>query len=96
MKVLVVAELRMGSLGLSYLNAFKNLGHEVYEFDLAKELNNKYLNRLFSGLLYRNVNRKLLEKIKVIKPELVFIIKGVCIFPKTLLEIKNQLKIRRG
>ena len=69
MKVLVVAELRMGSLGLSYLNAFKNLGHEVYEFDLAKELNNKYLNRLFSGLLYRNVNRKLLEKIKVIKDD---------------------------
>ena len=95
MKILLVGEFSLGSLGSSYSEAFKKLKYEVFEFDLTKEFNlvnpfNKYLNRLVGYLYYRVINKILLEKINIIKPELTVIIKGACLFPATLKEIKSQ------
>ncbi len=97
MKVLIVAEFTEGALGVSYSNAFKKNGCEVYNFDLINEFNkvnpfsaNRYLNSLFGYLFYPAVNKRLLDEVKLNKPDLVFIIKGAFVFPGTLIDIKNK------
>ena len=98
-KILLIAEFSYGSLGLSYSNAFKRLGCEVVQFDLLEEYKkvnpfagNKYLNKIFGSLFYKDINQKLIKIVKLIKPELIFIIKGYFMYPQTLLSIKEDSK----
>ena len=96
MKILLVGEFSFGSLGSSYSTGFKKLGHEIIKFDFVQEskmLNpfsvNKYLNKLFGHLYNYQINQRLLEKIKIIKPELILVLKGTSIYPEILMRIKE-------
>ena len=96
-KILIASEdFSYGSLGLSYYNAFKQAGCDVNQFDLIQEYgsinpfaNNKYIDKLFGGLFYRHLNENLLKIINLLKPDLIFIIKGSFIFSETIREIKK-------
>ena len=99
MKILFVGEFPFGSLGSSYFRAFERLGYEVFKFDLVEEYKmsnpfsaNRYLNKLFGHLYYKDINEKLLEEIGIVKPELILVIKGACLFPETLIKTKNRFK----
>ena len=99
MKILLVGEFSFGSLGSSYSTGFKKLGQEIIKFDFVQEskmLNpfsvNKYLNKLFGHLYNYQINQRLLEKIKTIKPELILVLKGTSIYPEILMKIKENPK----
>ncbi len=98
MKILLVADFSYGALGLSYYNSFLKLGYNVTQFDTFLEMEkinpffkNRYLNRFLEKLYYNELNSRLLKKILLLNPELVFIVKGHCIFPDTIKDIKNKL-----
>ncbi len=99
MKILLVGDFSYGSLGLSYFNAFKELNCEVFQFDPIEEYkkinrfhNNRYANFLFEKLFCWTVNKNFMDKTNILKPELVFVIKGSFIFPEALKEIKKNMK----
>ena len=88
MKILLIAELWKGSLGLSYYNAFKSIGCEIIQFDFLKEYQNitpfsknRYVNILLMGLLHKKINKRLLKTIEQTKPEVIFVIKGSFLLP---------------
>ena len=98
MKTLLVGEFGYGTLGLSYFNALKKLGCDIFQFDLMEEyktlnplVRNKYAARVLGNLLYKKVNERLLDIVSLYKPEIVFIIKGALIFPDTLRKIKEKI-----
>ena len=89
MKILIVGEFSKGTLGSSYLSAFKKLGNEVFEFDVNSEE-----NYFFTFLKNINLNKAFINKVLDIKPELIFIIKGAFIIPETLSYIKNKINTK--
>jgi spore maturation protein CgeB len=100
MKILLVGgEFCRGSLCDSYLRAFKKLGHEVDYFDEVKEYKSvskftgqRYLNRLFEIYFIKLINKKLIQVVCDFIPDLCIIMKGQCISPNSLLEIKAKAK----
>ena len=92
MKILLIGDFSFGSLGLSYLKAFEKSGCQIFKFDLTNQVGNKYLNKLSGYLFYPVINKRLLDEIKLNEPDLVFIIKGSCIFPETIIKIQNDYK----
>ena len=115
-KILIVADFSYGSLGLSYYNAFEQTGCDVSRFDLMQEYESinpfskyKYVDRILGGLFYKTLNKNLLERVNLLKPEVIFIIKGSFLFPETIIKIKkinntlifnfnpdNQFNLNRG
>lgn len=96
MKILLISEFPKGSLGLSYYNAFKQIGCDVSRFDLVKEYQSinpfakyKYVNWILDNFFCSVLNSKLLERVKALNPELVFVIKGIFISPQTLKKVKE-------
>lgn len=99
MKTYLIGEFSFGSLSLSYLNAFKKLKCEVYTFDLTDELRKinpfatfRILNNYFEHYFYKELNMRLLSQIKLVKPDLIFVIKGSALLPETILQIKSELQ----
>lgn len=97
MKILLVGHFVDGSLEVSYANAFRKVGCEIVRFDYMDEYSavnplahNRYANRFIGGFFYRPLNRRLLESVKLHKPEVVFVFKGMFFFPETLQEIKKS------
>ena len=97
MKILIVSEFIEGCLGLSYFEAFNKSGCETYKFDLLYEYQkanplkkNKFADRFLSGFFYKSINEKLIEDVNHLKPELVFVIKGHCILPDAIKQIKES------
>lgn len=98
-KILLIASFEPYSLSLSYMRAFKKLGYEPICFDMTVEYEktsrftkNRYMNRLISPYAGRVMNKKLLAVAKNCKPDVVFIHKGAYIYPKTLEEIKTNIR----
>lgn len=95
MKVLLVSSFRPGHLGLSYLRAFQKLGYEPICFDMEEEYEkaspltqNRYTNKIILPYATRIMNKKLLNIANDCKPDLIFIHKGLLVYPETLKEIK--------
>ncbi|MBT9175323.1 MAG: Spore protein YkvP [candidate division WS2 bacterium] len=98
-KILLVSSFEPWSLGLSYLRAFRRLGHEPICFDMTKEYEkvsrltkNRYTNRIILPYAAWVMNKKLLKMVKDCKPDLVFIHKGQLIYTETLKEIKANTR----
>lgn len=98
MKILLICNSAKGGTGESYLEGFKELNEEVEIVDderLYKEsiflARNRYFHHLFWRFLAVFYQRKLIKEIVGKKPDLVFILKGFLIKPKTLLAIKKKL-----
>jgi spore maturation protein CgeB len=107
MKVLIVGESQdFGTTAQTFKRGFESLGHMANIFDLDKEYYSRLdsytqgfgkpiFRRALNFLLYRYISRKpnssLLDSIKENNPDLVFVMKGWVVSPKTLLEIKGEL-----
>ncbi len=89
MKTLLVGDFSLGSLGLSYLNAFKKLGINILIFDANKEYKNRLFDLFFEQYHNQILNQKLYEMIKRENFDFIFVIKGAFIFPETLQQIKK-------
>jgi len=101
MKVLLVGVQWHGGLELSYFNAFQKLKCDVDCFDtdaeyeriswlkgnrILSKISRKILGQYFAKLM----NERLVEKATAFQPDLVFVLKGVLIFPETLRRIKEN------
>ncbi|GEM_PF-307852 len=98
MRVLIVGEFVEGAIGVSYLRAFRALGHEVSSFDSTEELlrvsrlaRNRYTRYMGRSAFALAMNVKLLSTAVAARPDLVFVIKGPYVFPWTLRRIRTQV-----
>ena len=89
MKILLVGDFSLGSLGLSYLNSFKKLEANVTTFDHKQEYKNRFLYYFFERCFNKALNKKFYELIRLNNFDFVFILKGAFIFPWTLQQIKK-------
>lgn len=100
MKILMPGFFWRGSRGLSYKNAFEKNGCEVVPFDLDKFFpsgRNKGSNGFFSKIFSRMIRMKNIRRFNAefvsfaikLNPDLIFVLKGSEISPKSLAEIKR-------
>jgi spore maturation protein CgeB len=101
MKILITGSKINSGLAMSYVRAFRQLNCEIELFpdnDLYEEGLNVFKNRYIRGLVHRlfwkffcrPINKKFLGKIEQYNPDLIFILKGLYLAPKTFSEIKRR------
>lgn len=98
MKILIVGAADDFAIENFYAKNMSALGWEVTRFDAPGMFYNYYrgglLNKLLfkSGIsqIYRKINQKLIQSIITIKPDVIWIFKGMEIFPETLKWIKSR------
>lgn len=66
--------------------AAQNIFLDYYNQSIA----HKILFRLGYQKIYEHINKQLLEKVDVFNPDVIFVFKGMEIFPETLLKIRNK------
>src|SRR5271169_3186573 len=81
-KILVIGPSHQGALPESYARAFERLGMEVVRFDsevammqAGRFTGNRVLRRAFRPLLWRELNRAVLETAKTVRPALIFAVR---------------------
>jgi spore maturation protein CgeB len=93
-KILLVGSDQVWSLERIYLKYLKQGGVETELFPAQSIFYQYYRGLLkkilfrtgFSGI-YRSINQQLIEKVRVFRPEIVWVFKGMEIFPNTLREL---------
>src|SRR5574343_308822 len=97
-KILMVRSAFEWSLERIYLRYFKELGvdaklfpaQNIFYADYNKSIFHKIIYRLgFKGVLDK-INRALLDEVEAIKPDYVWVFKGMEIFPETIAEISGM------
>lgn len=94
----MVGSFGIGALEHQYSRGLKNKGFEIYEYDIQKEVNSirelSILTKAFfkfnQKVYYNKANKELLSLVKSIKPKILFVFKGMEVFPETLAQIKQQ------
>ncbi len=94
----MVGSFGIGALEHQYSRGLKNNGFEIYEYDIQKEVNSirelSFLTKAFfkfnQKVYYNKANKELLSLVKSIKPKILFVFKGMEVFPETLAQIKQQ------
>jgi len=101
MKILLVGSYKPGSLGLSYLQSFRELGYEASCFDEIEEYEkasrfakNRYARHIVHSYAARKMNKKLLEIAVDYEPDLVLVIKGQSLYPNSIRALKKQTQAR--
>lgn len=97
-KILIVGSFGIGALEHQYSRGLKNKGFEIFEYDIQKDVNSvreiSFITKAFfkfnQNVFYNRANKELLNKVKSIKPKILFVFKGMEIFPETLAHIKQQ------
>jgi len=82
---------------LDAFNNRKDLEVEVlhqYTGDIKKTFISKIFDKLRLPLDIDNLNKRLLNMVDIFKPDIVFIVKGNCIYPTTLNTIKKNTNIK--
>jgi spore maturation protein CgeB len=81
-KVLVIGPMDQGALAASYARAFERLGMEVFRFDSEVALRqasrfsgNRVLRRALRRRLWSAVNRRAVEVVEEVRPDLIFAVK---------------------
>lgn len=90
-----------GAMELQYEAGFKKLGWQVQRFEIAQTFASrieqsvitKIINRVEPNLLSRDINRKAIANAKNIRPDVVFIFKGMALRPDTLTEIRKYTRL---
>lgn len=98
MKILISGSNNKYGLPISYLRAFKKLGHNV-EIFVDEEfywqdkglIKNRYTHRLFWKIFSRKVNKEFIKKVLECKPDLILVFKGWYYSPETVKKIKFLL-----
>lgn len=86
MKILLVGRFLPERLDLSYQRAFRKLGCEVICFDMGDV--NKFLRFCWEAI----VNKKIRHVLDTFKPDLLLVMKGIYLWPRTLKEIEEVKK----
>jgi spore maturation protein CgeB len=98
LKILVVGSDKVYAIENFYVKYFRELGVEADHFSAQsiffdyyeKNLPNKLLFKAGISSVYAKINRLLIDRILKFEPEIVFIFKGMEIFPQTLDWIRKQ------
>lgn len=70
----------------------KQLNYNVIKYDLAGSNNYVYnfiTNHITSRLMLQYTNNKFIQFVRKYEPDLIFVVKGTCLFPETILKIKG-------
>jgi len=93
MKILIVGECSHSIYEKAIAKGFANLNHNIKYFCWKSYFNNsffsKFRNKFLIGDTIDAINRDLIDVVKSMKPDLVFIYRGTHIKYKTLIEIKK-------
>ena len=106
MKILVVGDWHSNIHEEACFKALETLGHETYRFSwfeyfnrcqhrnlsLLKRLSCKFQNKYLWGPVIEQINNDLLESVKSICPEVVFVYRGTHILKETLEQMKETNK----
>lgn len=92
MKICILGANEAHSLEVSYLEALLGLGQEVVILPVRSmfgayyraSLTNKLKHRIGLSPIYRNLNRYILQEIRKLRPDVVWVFKGMEVFPSTL------------
>ena len=101
MRLLLLGTFNIGALEHQFVNGFRACGFSVQTYDITKDFEHmlrsglvfKIINRVSQNVLLSNINRKIVEYCKTNKPDIVFVVKGLTIFPDTLEEIRQYCKL---
>ena len=97
MKILIVGAEEIYSIENYYVKYLRQAGVDVYVFPAQgifyqhyKTLISKILFRLGMPSIYKSINRRFKQMIGEVQPEIIWIFKGMEIFPSTLQWIKSR------
>lgn len=94
-RILVVGQQEFGGTGRSRLEAFRSLAPGTEGLDLSPSTQNLSLwaqiqtNHLYLGERVRGMNRALVKKVQVMKPEILWAEKGLHLWPETMQAVKK-------
>jgi len=93
-KILFVGDLKYDIYEKSLGDGFKKIDYDVYFFKSEKnDFKNKLINKLnifYHIFLSCRIDLKFLEKVKIIKPDIIFLWRALSIKAKTIKEIKDR------
>ena len=98
MKILILGANQKHNIEYTYaqhLNAVENVtceifpSYEKYAEKISRNVLNKIINRLAVNLLLRSLNSEIVNFVKLNKPEIIWVFKGMEIMPKTIIELKK-------
>lgn len=98
MKIVYIGPLWKGGTCLMRMHALQKLGHEIIPIDTEPKINRRFITRFMEHMMYKmrypldslKINEQLLGSIKVWQPDMVWIDKGLLIWPETLKLIKKD------
>ncbi|MBZ5858001.1 glycosyltransferase family protein [Flavihumibacter profundi] len=98
MKILVVGSKEVYSIENIYVRNLQDLGADVTQFPAQSIFFNYYQHSLVNKLLfkagisgiYKSINNELLALAKAGKPDIIWVFKGMEIYPKTLRQLKEN------
>lgn len=95
MKILIVGDWRYDIYEKALANAFFKKRNIIAKFAINDYLKKrsffiKLQNKFLLGPIFRKINKDLIKRVEIEKPELVFIYRGNAIFAKTIKEIKKS------
>ena len=100
MRVLLVGSNEGGALELIYIKYLRELISDVELFSLndhyfkGRSLFTRIINRVCKLLIYYKIKKNLIKTIETYNPDIVWIFKGVEIYPETLKKIKKISKAK--
>ena len=93
-KIIFVGDLKYDIYEKSLGDGFKKIDYDVYFFKSEKnDFKNKLINKLnifYDIFLSCRIDLKFLEKVKIIKPDIIFLWRALSIKAKTIKEIKDR------
>lgn len=99
MRIIVVGSFKWEMYAPAIYHSLKKMGHEVYAIEYKEPYKKKILflsflsrieERFHIGLRINKANRELINKVKEVLPDLVFIYRGVFVYPSTIKNIKQE------
>jgi len=95
-KVLLVCPFQ-SAFQLGLITGLQSLGWTVEKFSrqncIQKNIWGKVQGRYLWGPVIREINEALIKKCNSLKPDVVFIYKGICIWPETISQIKHCTRL---
>ena len=98
LKLLVIGSDKVFAIENFYVKYLNKSEHEVFQYPaqsffydyLQKSIFNKILFRLGYKKIYRIINKELREKIAQTTPDILYVFKGMEVYPETLVWAKNK------
>lgn len=98
MKLIIIGSSKPFALESFYQKHIVGLGHQIEIFPASDQFLQFYMGSMLNKLLfrtgistiYKKINKRLLNHIQLVKPDVVLIFKGMEIFPETIKIIKEK------